>query len=62
MKPNKGLIDNYQIVYQWRIQEVVVVGDYKGRTRKTSPIIKLTPKQVETENSIYDLGKPKYII
>lgn len=62
MKENKGLIDNYEVVYQWKIQEVVVVGEWNGRLRKTSPIIKLTPKQVETENSVYDLGTPKNVV
>lgn len=70
MKIVKGKIENWAVVEQ-RIPmsmiisaekaiQVVVVGEIRFKFFKSSEIIKLTPTQVETKNSIYDLGRPRF--
>ena len=70
MKLVKGKIENWTVVEQ-RIPmsmvisaekaiQVVVVGEIGFKFFKSSEIIKLTPTQVETKNSIYDLGTPRF--
>lgn len=70
MKLVKGKIETWAVVEQ-RIPmsmvvdydnatQIAVVGDLRGKFFKSSEIVKLTPTQVETKNSIYDLGTPRF--
>lgn len=54
----KGKIENWVVVEQ--DDQIVLVGEMGFRFFKSSEIINLTPTQVETANSIYDLGKPRF--
>lgn len=70
MKIVKGKIENWVVVEQripmsmvldaTQASQVVVVGEIGFDFFKSSEIVKLTPTQVETKNSIYDLGKPRF--
>lgn len=69
MKENKGTIENWQVAYQVlpssthltidSTEQNVVVGELDGRRIKSSQIISIIGNELETENSIYKLGKPK---
>ena len=70
MKRNKGRIENWQVAYQKipmsmcltedEATPTVVVGELDGRSFKTSRVISIIGNQLETENSLYTLGLPKY--
>lgn len=70
MKQNKGIIENWQVAYQVipmsmcltaeESTQTVVVGELDGRAFKSSKVISIIGNELETKNSLYTLGLPKY--
>ena len=55
-KPHKGTIENWHVISM--IYAYAIVGIIDGKRIRTSEIVTLKHKKVETLNSVYQLGEP----